>query len=192
MAMLIYRSRSLPQPGNGSFRNVQSGRLPSAVGPIIIPQSAGISAQMPVFAKIDYTATGSLNPPIRGTMDSPRIGADVSGKLHMGFTFFVLCLCVIAVILGSIDLSTGHHRLNAGKRLRRIGLLPRQPSMAEPLMVNYWRTLVDGGHSQLFHQISLSRLTRDSPYDNDFRASRASTRSIRIKHHLLQHSDRQS
>jgi hypothetical protein len=44
-------------------------------------------------------------------MDSPRISADVSGKPRMGFTFFVLCLCVVAVILGLIDLSTGHHRL---------------------------------------------------------------------------------
>src|SRR5882762_16510 len=31
----VYRSRSLPQPGNGSFRNVQSGRLPSAVGRLL-------------------------------------------------------------------------------------------------------------------------------------------------------------
>src|SRR5580692_4981917 len=36
----MYRSRSLPQPGNGSFRNVQSGRLPT-VGPIIALQTAG-------------------------------------------------------------------------------------------------------------------------------------------------------
>ena len=31
----VYRSRSLPQPWNGSFRNVQSGRLPSAVGRLL-------------------------------------------------------------------------------------------------------------------------------------------------------------
>jgi hypothetical protein len=44
-------------------------------------------------------------------MDSPRISANMSGKPRMGFTFFVLCLCVVAVILGLIDLSTGDHRV---------------------------------------------------------------------------------
>jgi hypothetical protein len=66
---------------------------------------------MPVYAKIDYTATASINPPIGETMDSLRISADVSGKPRMGFTFFVVCLCVVAVALGLIDLRTGHHRL---------------------------------------------------------------------------------
>ena len=29
----------------------------------------------------------------------------------LGFTFFVVCLCVVAVVLGLIDLSTGQSRV---------------------------------------------------------------------------------
>ena len=74
-------------------------------------RTRAFSAQMSVFAKIDYTATGPLNPPIAGTMGSPWMSADVSGKPDMGFTFFVLCFCAVAVVLGLINLSTGHHRV---------------------------------------------------------------------------------
>ena len=48
--------------------------------------------------------------------------------------------------------------------------------MAEPLVVNYWRTFGDGGHSQLFHQIDFA-IEAEERFallpDNDFRASRA-------------------
>ena len=48
--------------------------------------------------------------------------------------------------------------------------------MAEPLVVNYWRTFGDGGHSQLFHQIDFA-IEAEGRFallpDNDFRASRA-------------------
>jgi hypothetical protein len=42
-------------------------------------------------------------------------------------------------------------------RLRRIGLFPRKQRMAEPLVVNRWRTFIDSCHSRLFHQIDRYR-----------------------------------
>jgi hypothetical protein len=48
--------------------------------------------------------------------------------------------------------------------------------MAEPLVVNYWRTFVDGGHSQLFHPI-------DSALDRSRRRLPAQGRQ-RLQHRL--------
>jgi hypothetical protein len=43
-------------------------------------------------------------------MDSPRIIAAASGKQDAGFRFFGLCLWLIAVIPGLIDINAGYHR----------------------------------------------------------------------------------
>jgi hypothetical protein len=48
-------------------------------------------------------------------------------------------------------------------RLRRIGVFHRKQLMAEPLVVNHWRTSIDSCHSRLFHKIvatiMITRLT---------------------------------
>ena len=80
---------------------------------------------MPVFAKIDYTVTGSVNPPIGGTMDSPRISADVSGKPRIGVHVLRRVSLRRRCGPGFDRPKYGTSSLNADKRLRRIGLLPR-------------------------------------------------------------------
>jgi hypothetical protein len=44
-------------------------------------------------------------------MESPGVSAGASGKQYTRFTVFVLCLCLVAVILGLVDISTGYHRV---------------------------------------------------------------------------------
>jgi len=41
-------------------------------------------------------------------------------------------------------------------RRRRIDLFRRKQHMAEPLVVNHWRTFIDSCHSRLFHQIDIA------------------------------------
>jgi hypothetical protein len=44
-------------------------------------------------------------------MDGPTVSVDASGKQHVASKIALLCLCIVALILGLIDLSAGYHRL---------------------------------------------------------------------------------